>query len=206
MVNAHVDVAKDPYVFDLNVNQATYNHANLLLRAGMGISTFTFLAQPALKDYASTLNNAGGLYGDNIEGDTPMAEANRSRKKAIFNRKINYYRKQLNSLLELYKDSIDNITYAKAAKTVEYYDWLTMSNSKRRENGYDNEHKPESTRDRKAMFSEDEGKKALTQYKPNSEVTAENVTDVINSLIFQLHALESFKEIDMFAQQLSQLV
>jgi len=44
MVNAHVDVAKDPYVFALNVNQATYNHTNFLLRAGMGMSTFHFLA------------------------------------------------------------------------------------------------------------------------------------------------------------------
>jgi hypothetical protein len=165
MVNAHVDVAKDPYVFDLNVNQATYNHANLLLRAGMGISTFTFLAQPALKDYASALNNAGGLYGDNLDGDTPMSEANRSRKKAIFNRKVNYYRKTLNSLLEKYKDSIDNVTYQKAVRTVEYYDWLTMSASKRRENGYDAENKPESTRQRKDMFSELEGKQALANYK-----------------------------------------
>jgi hypothetical protein len=74
-----------------------------------------------------------------------------------------------------------------------------MPNSIRKENGYDNEHKPESTRDRKTMFSGDEGKQALTQYKPNSEVTAENVTSVVNSLIFQLHALESFKEIDEFA-------
>jgi len=49
MVNANVDVAKDPYVFDLNIVPATYNHANLLLRAGMGLSTFTFLAQPILK-------------------------------------------------------------------------------------------------------------------------------------------------------------
>ena len=94
-----------------------------------------------------------------------MSEANRSRKKAIFNRKINYYRKTLNSLLEKYKDSIDNVTYQKAVRTVEYYDWLTMSVSKRRENGYDNENKPESTRRRKDMFSELEGKQALTNYK-----------------------------------------
>jgi hypothetical protein len=45
MVNAHVDVAKDPYIFDLNVNHATYNYANFLIRAGKGLSTFTFLAQ-----------------------------------------------------------------------------------------------------------------------------------------------------------------
>ena len=74
MVNANVDVAKDPYIFDLNVNQATYNHTNLLLRAGLGESVFTFLAQPVLKDFAGTLINSGGLYGDNIDGSTPEAE------------------------------------------------------------------------------------------------------------------------------------
>jgi hypothetical protein len=71
MVNAHVDVAKDPYIFDLNVNHATYNYANFLLRAGMGMSTFTFLAQQSLKNIADEINNAGGIYGGNIDGSTP---------------------------------------------------------------------------------------------------------------------------------------
>jgi len=44
MVNAHVDVAKDPYIFDLNINSATYNNVNFLLRAGKGKATFSFIA------------------------------------------------------------------------------------------------------------------------------------------------------------------
>ena len=68
MVNAHVDVAKDPYVFALNINPLTYSHANFLIRAGKGISTFTFLAQPILKSYSARVNNAGGIYGKNIDG------------------------------------------------------------------------------------------------------------------------------------------
>jgi hypothetical protein len=67
MINAHVDVAKDPYVFDLNVNSCTYNITNFLLRAGKGESTFLFLAQPALKEYADEYNNSGGLYGQNLK-------------------------------------------------------------------------------------------------------------------------------------------
>nr|UWI35821.1 MAG: hypothetical protein [Bacteriophage sp.] len=43
MVNAHVDVAKDPYIFDMNINSATYEYVNFLLRAGKGMSTFTFI-------------------------------------------------------------------------------------------------------------------------------------------------------------------
>ena len=62
MVNAHVDVAKDPYVFALNVNKATYQITNYLLRSGKGISTFAFLAQPILREYATRRNNIGGMY------------------------------------------------------------------------------------------------------------------------------------------------
>lgn len=206
MVNAHVDVAKDPYVFDLNVNQATYNHANLLLRAGMGISTFTFLAQPILKDYADTLNNIGGLYGDNLEGDTPMTDMSTSRKNTIYKRKLNYYRKMLTRLLEKYSDSISTINAASAKKAIEYYEYLTMSPSKRRENGYTDENKPTRPLTRAEMFSETDGKAAILNYKNESDITEENVNLVINSIIYQLSALESFKEIDVFAQQLSQLV
>jgi hypothetical protein len=44
MINACVDVAKDPYIFVLNVNESTFDTAAFLLRAGKGVSTFTFLA------------------------------------------------------------------------------------------------------------------------------------------------------------------
>jgi hypothetical protein len=74
MVNAHVDVAKDPYIFDLNVNHATYNYANFLIRAGKGLSTFTFLSQQSLKNIAARINNSGGMYGGNPVGDNPTEE------------------------------------------------------------------------------------------------------------------------------------
>lgn len=67
MVNAHVDVAKDPYIFDMNINSATYKFVNFLLRAGKGLSTFTFIGQPAIKDLANLIQNANGMYGNNIK-------------------------------------------------------------------------------------------------------------------------------------------
>ena len=63
MINAHVDVAKDPYIMTLNVNQVTYNMTNLLLRGGMGKSTFYFLAQPVLKKFANAMIANKGVYG-----------------------------------------------------------------------------------------------------------------------------------------------
>lgn len=63
MINAHVDVAKDPYIMALNVNQITYNITNLLLRGGKGKTTFYFLAQPILKAYTSKKIASAGVYG-----------------------------------------------------------------------------------------------------------------------------------------------
>ena len=63
MINAHVDVAKDPYIITLNVNQVTYNMANLLLRGGKGKNTFYFLAQPILKEFANRVIESKGVYG-----------------------------------------------------------------------------------------------------------------------------------------------
>lgn len=69
MVNAHVDVAKDPYILNLNVNSATYKYTNFLLRTGQGMATFTLLAQPALKRMASMIINSKGMYGQKLGPD-----------------------------------------------------------------------------------------------------------------------------------------
>lgn len=63
MINAHVDVAKDPYVIQLNVVQWTYNMADFLLRSGYGRDTFFFLPQPILKDIAAEVQKINGNYG-----------------------------------------------------------------------------------------------------------------------------------------------
>lgn len=68
MVNAHVDVAKDPYIFDLNLNNSTYSMSAFLLRAGIGAGTFSFLANPYIKTLAQRMQCGKGLYGNNISG------------------------------------------------------------------------------------------------------------------------------------------
>lgn len=74
MINAHVDVAKDPYIMTLNVNQITYNMTNLLLRGGMGKSAFYFLAQPVLKKFANAMIANRGVYGvDNVTENQVVA-------------------------------------------------------------------------------------------------------------------------------------
>lgn len=61
-INAHVDVAKDPYISQLNVNSYTYNLVNMLLRTGLGKKTFYFTTQPIMLQLAQTYQTAGGVY------------------------------------------------------------------------------------------------------------------------------------------------
>ena len=50
-----VHKTKDPYIFDMNINSATYKFVNFLLRAGKGLSTFTYIAQSSIKDLADSI-------------------------------------------------------------------------------------------------------------------------------------------------------
>jgi len=52
LMDAHVDIAKDPYITDLNVNSFTYNIVSLLIRGGVGKDTFAFVSQPILRELA----------------------------------------------------------------------------------------------------------------------------------------------------------
>lgn len=90
MINAHVDVAKDPYVIRLNVRQYTYNICNFLLRVGYGKSTFYFLPQRILKDMAITYEAASGIYGVNSS----------KSKTATVNEEITKIRKKYFNLYE----------------------------------------------------------------------------------------------------------
>ena len=63
LINAHVDVAKDPYIARLNVNSYTYNLVNLMVRTGFGKDTFYFTTQPIMKQMAIAYNNAASQYG-----------------------------------------------------------------------------------------------------------------------------------------------
>ena len=206
MVNAHVDVAKDPYVFDLNVNQFTYNHANFLLRAGMGMSTFTFLAQPALKDYANTMNNAGGIYGGNLDGLNPESESNSRKRKQLLVQKYHYYTKILKSILKnneellntgdknvLTKDDVDSIK-----NTIEYFDYLCMTSKQRKSAGITKA--PQFPLNRVMIFNEEFAKSAILNYHSS------NLSERAASIMFQLCALASFEELRKYAQGISDLV
>lgn len=63
MINAFVDIAKDPYIVRLNVNPWTYNMTAFLLRTGKGKQAFYFMSQPILKEMADEVAKTKGKYG-----------------------------------------------------------------------------------------------------------------------------------------------
>lgn len=75
LINLHVDVAKDPKIDKLNINSYTYNLINLLIRTGLGKTTFYFTTQPIMKMLASVYNTASGVYM--IEEGLTKSEAQR---------------------------------------------------------------------------------------------------------------------------------
>ena len=107
MVNAHVDVAKDPYIIRMGVNQGTYKMTALLLRAGYGEKTFFFLSQPSLKDIYKVLARKGSEYltgNRNSDKSSIDKEVNNMiafyKKKAKETAKSSFDQKKLENLYE----------------------------------------------------------------------------------------------------------
>lgn len=63
LINAFVDIAKDPYIIRLNVNPWTYNMTTFMIRMGFGEKTFYLLSQPILKEMAQAVSTTKGKYG-----------------------------------------------------------------------------------------------------------------------------------------------
>lgn len=122
MINAHVDVAKDPYIMTLNVNAITYNMTSLLLRGGKGESTFYFLAQPALRRFTKEMLESKGIIG----AETGVTE--KDKLKQIAKDCMEYLR---DLLINMPSSSEDKATYT------QYYNGLAGEYGLSQIPGYD---------------------------------------------------------------------
>ena len=91
MINAHVDVAKDPYVARFNITMYTINVCNLLLRAGFGKSTFFFMPQQILKDLSTAKSKSDGIYG--VDNSRPKYQIFREERQKVIQHYIDEYNK-----------------------------------------------------------------------------------------------------------------
>lgn len=64
-ISGHVDIAKDPWVTILNINEYTYDIHIFLARAGLGLRALWFCAQPIMRKLADVNIQAGGYLFDN---------------------------------------------------------------------------------------------------------------------------------------------
>lgn len=121
MINAHVDVAKDPYIIVLNVNKVTYNMASFLLRTGKGRNTFLFLAQPALKEYANRKIMNEGVIGVSKQYDNQIFSDIKQKYRDMLNRfpLSDTYKKQIEQLVQ--NGSIDAFNQSKLASSLESF-------------------------------------------------------------------------------------
>lgn len=122
LINAHVDVAKDPYIMALNVNSITYNMTSLLIRGGKGENTLYFLAQPALRRFTKEMLESKGIIG---------------AEKGITERdKLKYIAKEYMTSLREAIISLDDNDSNKA-KYAQYYNSLASEYSLPSIEGYD---------------------------------------------------------------------
>lgn len=210
MVNAHVDVAKDAYVFDLNVNKVTYNHANFLIRAGKGKKTFLLLAQPILKKYTESLLNGSGIYGAYIS-EEELNNASGSKKTKLINKLV---RENLEKIKKLAEDNEDRWTAEQddVIRNVLYYytRMITPVKSKREKTRAELGLEEDIPRiePKKVMFVDGKSVFGVSNRGENA-IKNINGTDILkkmDALIFQLYAMEAFMDIEPYAQAISELV
>ena len=198
MVNANVDVAKDPYIFSLNVNQFTYKYTNFLLRAGKGLSTFTLLAQPLLKDYANLVNNGGGIYGKNLDEDYESSDKYTSARKEALRKVVNKTVSRLRGMINKNSELFTEEQRATIIAAANYFETIAMSNYEIGQKY--GEDIPKFEYNKTDVFNIDLGKQSIR----NS--ASSNLVEVANSLIFQLKAIKALEDMDKYATALSELV
>jgi hypothetical protein len=131
-MNAYVDIAKDPYIFDLNAGNDTANTIFYMLRLGVDPKWLgRFMAQPSIQAYvkAKAANES-----------TFLEEGNKLKRKDIFTNalkevgskgKISYTIVSAEETIEEYKEYSNSESIARINKAEEKLEELTSSYERR---------------------------------------------------------------------------
>lgn len=133
LINAHVDVAKDPYIIRLNVRKLTFNITNFLIRSGKGESTFYFLPQQILKDFAIEYDKYSGFYNVDTQNKNPESLAYRTIWNTYFEKAKSLSKGKYDQFLDFLNDKgvgakqrakMFDVNYLKKQlKKEETFDW-----------------------------------------------------------------------------------
>ena len=207
MINACVDVAKDPYIFVLNTNQTTFDTAAFLLRSGKGISTFTFLAQPILKQYAAQASVSGGIYGNNITGWETAEESKRKKDSIIKQNLLVSYMRDMESIRKQFTDeqwsrvSKDiQEAYGEAVLFIKYKYTKDLSSKQKGAIRSKNKNRPPSLSSDKAVFDFEAGKKYILDFSSNDPEKR------LASYLYQIKVLKAYIDLEPFVRKMADLV
>lgn len=196
MINAMVDVAKDPYVFDINVVNETYNMSNFLIRTGNGGATFTFLAQPAIKEFISKIASGKGLYGNNLSNN----QKTEYKKQSARNIQIQYLNQALAAANQCVREKIE---IPENIKNLLVY-WNTKLNSKSKE---EKEKASKPSNKLHDILNQNECIKYLNVLNaPASERNKYSALDRLDALISQVQAVDAYLSLEPYADAMSKLV
>lgn len=129
MINGFVDIAKDPWITELNVNAWTYNTVSFLLRSGFGAATFYYTSQPIMKEIASEVLKTKGKYG--IDKTKTPSQLEKEAIDSVLNKydQDGSLRKQFDAIIK--DDKQIDIHYKDIFRTKELEDNLKLDrNSK----------------------------------------------------------------------------
>lgn len=199
MINAHVDVEKDPYVFSLNVNKATYSMAEFLIRVGKGESTFAFLSQPILKKYAQAVNSSGNIWGNDLYGDGVVHTGIKNKAETRYKK---LYLAALKKKLELLNaQNPDNEELKKLNSIWLYFDYKLNKQKQNVEQSEEEKKKaPKLNVNWSDVISLSANVGALENLSDGSDIALAKV------YAHQLLVMEAFKKLEKYADALSQLV
>lgn len=221
MVNAHVDVAKDPYVFALNVNKATYQITNYLLRSGKGISTFAFLAQPILKEYATRRNNIGGMYQDTLSDQEERYKYSKIFDD-IYSRYFDLFEKAVGEAKAngATKEDKEDVEAWDAA--MKHYKELAAKGKKSKESEEESDKEDDKAENKfgptkKSKYNHYYAKALTYQYakqmltigqtlKEDPNTTSVKSSDKANYYLHQLVTLDTFNKLNPYAKSLSAMI
>lgn len=219
MVNAHVDVAKDPYIFILNINKATYNMTNFLLRAGKTLGTFTFLAQPVIKKFAQKSSSSSSLYGNNVTGKlTDSSDIKRMNDSRIILQLYNEYLGSseesgglIKAILNYNKQLPETSKQRLSDKDVKRFEqarnfYIAVAN--RQVTKAKKEGSKDPFENKSDLLNYDKGLEAIIaiQEEESKPINERNLKRLLDAYLFQMGTLHSWQLLSPSASKLAKLV
>lgn len=125
LINAHVDVEKDPYISKLGVNKYSYNLVSLLIRTGYGKETFYFTTQPIMEKIYRAYKIASGVYMQEDLGSVSQRQKNETEKIFIDHvnntfkgNKVYTLDKAYDRVVESIENKLGDISFNSVVKTL----------------------------------------------------------------------------------------